>query len=647
MTEKREIIRELGEKEILLPALVNAALLANDRIKYYFTLIQTAVDHAEDPGGDQSNLRAERELAEIDDFQLDDVVCMTVKSGPSAYHLEHADEILGSIARCMKDMIQPFLIDGNEDGKEFSRRFKALTTAMTGGHDGIMTRQAIDRITSGNRGKGDSLHLLVMDVHKALNQLQGKISQEQIDGAVAYLLKEQDRVLVRAFMAGLNRTSPLKFDHPGLGTTATRAGKKLLIQNDIGLTEAHVLVITIAGKTVTITYTDVHMQRLQFFQSLCEKYGVKWSDTLSKTPGGAGKLDIYHLSTGTFTAKDLASLREFLTHFGSRIVFLIDWNRARKRLRNFLPNTDAVAVLKWAADQDIGHVGFLQLGGERLIYDALELSPQVPLRYGEPLHQILGKEKTREYLQWVLKTSTRGLLSNTSKLLLQDEIRAELLRYFRSTHEEVMEMCEEHASFTIEVATVVVESLQHIRQGADLDKVSLNARRAKEWERNADELVNRVRNLSRRIEGVSYFTELINTADDAMDFLEEACFYTTLAPCNPNSNPIHAELCNMADIAMNSGREFLKALIAALYVHKTNNRDDMQEFLRSVDSVVNLERVCDEVLRKTEKTVFEQSDDHKELWLYLEIASNIEESTNSMMKAAFILRDNVLQEVNR
>ena len=646
MTEKREMIRELGEKEILLPALVNAALLANDRIKYYFTLIQTAIDHAENPSGNQSNLRPEREIAEIENFELDDVVGKTVKAGPSTYHLEMTREIFASVAKCMKDMLQPFLIDGNEAGKEFSRRLKALEPAIARSKDDVIGRQAVDRITSGNRAKGDSLHLLVMDVHKALNELQGKISREQIDGTVTYLLTEQDKILVRAFMAGLNRTAPLKFDHPGLGTTATRAGKKLLIQNDIGMTEAHVLVINITGKTVAVTYTDVHMQRLQFFQSLFEKFDVKWSDTLSKTPS-AGKLDIYHLSTGTYTAKDMASLQQFLTYFGSRLVFLIDWNRARKRLRNFLPNTDAVAVLKWAADQDIGHVGFLQLGGERLVYDALQLSPQVPLRYGEPLHQILGKEKTREYLQWVLKTAARGLLSNTSKLLLQDEIRAELLRYFRSTREEVMELCEEHAAFTIEVATVVVESLQHIRLGTGLDKASLNARRAKDWERDADELVNRVRNLSRRMEGVSYFTELINTADDAMDFLEEASFYTTLVPHNPNSGPIYVELGNMGDIAMNSGREFLKALIAALYVHKTNNREDMQDFLKSVDSVVNLERVCDDAVRKTEKTIFEKSDDQKELTLYLEIARNIEESTNSLMKAAFILRDNVLQEVTR
>ena len=42
MVEKYEILEELGEEKLLLPALVNAALMANDRIKYYFTLIQAA-----------------------------------------------------------------------------------------------------------------------------------------------------------------------------------------------------------------------------------------------------------------------------------------------------------------------------------------------------------------------------------------------------------------------------------------------------------------------------------------------------------------------------------------------------------------------------------------------------------------------------
>ena len=174
-----------------------------------------------------------------------------------------------------------------------------------------------------------------MDVHKALNGLQSRIASEIIDGAHAYGLTAGDRALVSAFMRGVNRTAGLKFDHPGLGTTATRSGSKLVIQNDIGTTDAHVLVVHVEDARVTLTYTDVHMQRLMFFQGLFEKWRVDWDDTLSRTDRSMEE-GVYHLCIGTYAATGAAELEEYLAFLGSRLVFLIDWNRARKRLRLLL-----------------------------------------------------------------------------------------------------------------------------------------------------------------------------------------------------------------------------------------------------------------------------------------------------------------------
>ncbi|MGL1080460.1 hypothetical protein ACSTLI_23200, partial [Vibrio parahaemolyticus] len=71
----------------------------------------------------------------------------------------------------------------------------------------------IDAMTSGDRRRGDSLHLVVMDAHKAINQLQAATAVETLAGARVYGLTAQSRPLVDAFMAGLNRTATLKFDH--------------------------------------------------------------------------------------------------------------------------------------------------------------------------------------------------------------------------------------------------------------------------------------------------------------------------------------------------------------------------------------------------------------------------------------------------
>ncbi len=57
---KKSILKELGEEELLVPELVNAALAANERIKYYFTLLQTAQSRALHPDREFSSLKKER-----------------------------------------------------------------------------------------------------------------------------------------------------------------------------------------------------------------------------------------------------------------------------------------------------------------------------------------------------------------------------------------------------------------------------------------------------------------------------------------------------------------------------------------------------------------------------------------------------------
>jgi uncharacterized protein Yka (UPF0111/DUF47 family) len=647
MTEKQIIIRELGEDGLLLPALVNNSLLANDRIKYYFTLLQTAAERADHPGRKYPTLRTERETAGIEIRELDAVIADSRATDTGNYAIPLLPEIIAAMETCTDEMIAPFLTGQKPADSSFAERKNALfSQAASGGRDQISS-EGIRLFTSGDRSRGDSLHILVMDLHRELNGLQASLARETIDGALTYMLQPGDEVLVRAFMAGLNRTAPLKFDHPGLGTTATRAGGTLLIQNDIGVTDAHVLVIKIQDMTVSIIYTDIHMQRLEFFQSLFDGRDVRWQDTLSRRGSGQFEKKMYHLSVGSHSSSPDGGLGEFLSFLGSRIVFLVDWNRARKQLRSFLLNKDSIAVLKWAADNDVGHIGFLRLGGDTMVYSALELAAKVPLRYGEPLHQLLGRERTIDYLKWVLKTSSSGLLQNQSSLLLQDEIKTELLRNFRSAHEGMMDICVEHASLLIEVGTGIRDSMFHIQQAGNGDLLERHAKRAKLWESRADQLVMQLRILSRRIEDAEFFFTLIHTADDALDFLEEASFFTTVLSTVPRSRNADRQLADMADIATRGSQEYLKVLLSAQSLHKGYSQDEMQDFLEAVNRVIGLEHDCDEALRKAVKTIFRESRDFRELEIYRELARLIEESTNSLMKSVYIMHDHIIGEMNR
>jgi hypothetical protein len=107
-----------------------------------------------------------------------------------------------------------------------------------------------------------------MDLHKSLNRLAAGCAEEALAGAHVYGLRPDDHAVVEAFMRGVNRTPALKFELPGLDTIATRSGSRLVIQNDIGATDAHVVVIAVAENAVTVTYTDVHFARAKFFTDL-------------------------------------------------------------------------------------------------------------------------------------------------------------------------------------------------------------------------------------------------------------------------------------------------------------------------------------------------------------------------------------------
>ena len=156
-----------------------------------------------------------------------------------------------------------------------------------------------------------------------------------------------------------------------------------------------------------------------------------------------------------------------------------------------------------------------------------------------------------------------------------------------------------------------------------------------------------VRILSRRIEEAQFFFSLIHTADDALDYLEEASFLTTLLPSIPQSKNGIDELTKIADLAVKGSQEYLKVLISAQTIHKGYSQDEMQEFLTSVNRVLSLEHDCDEALRNTEKTIYLESKNFKELQVYSELARIIEESTNSLMTAVYIIHDNILEEMSR
>jgi hypothetical protein len=499
-------------------------------------LLQVARDHADRPDETAMDLKQERLACGVADAEFDGVVARSCQDGPDAYLIPTVRRIHDFLAGDVQRMLAPLraragqvAANGNRPTASYEERLeRLLSQAPTLAEDRI-SGDYIDRLTSGQRDAGDSLHLLVMDLHKELNRLQHRLATETIDGARVYGVSEDDRPLIAAFMAGLNETRGLKFDHPGLGTTATRAGPRLVNQNDIGLTEAHVLVLHVEQQQVTLTYTDVHIERLVFFQHLFDRFEVSWQDTVSKRAAGLCE-DLYHLCVGTYAARDRADLLAYLTFLGSRLVFLIDWNRARKRLRKFAPRRICLEVLCWAADHNFGHRGFLSLGGEQLIFEALQTAGRLPLPPGGQLSDFLGPERTAEFLKFTLQTASEGLKAGRSEFLIRDEISAELGHYIDTAHQRLLEVAAEHASLVVELALAARDLLLTAGPALDQDLLQRTVLRARRWEHRADELVNRCRAARGRGDAPWPVLDLLVTADDGADGLEETIFWTSLLP---------------------------------------------------------------------------------------------------------------------
>ncbi|NTV09659.1 MAG: DUF47 family protein, partial [Zoogloea sp.] len=392
-----------------------------------------------------------------------------------------------------------------------------------------------------------------------------------------------------------------------------------------------------------ITYTDVHLQRLLFFQQLFERWSMAWEDTRSRSDPSLED-GLYHMSIGRYTASSAAELDRFLAFLGSRLVFLIDWNRARKRLRLLLPKREAMALLKWAADNDLGHMAFLKAEATHLIFDALGFLSRGNLSLGTRLDDLLGSEPSCEYMQFVFRICSEGLAAGRPENFIQDEIRAELSNYFQSASQSLLDVAAEHAALSIEIACGIRDCLLHAGEATAAEQIALNARRAKHWEHEADELVNRARTTIRQNDRGAFFRSLVESADDIADELEEAAFHLTLI--GPGASPrLLAPLGNLAGLLVAGSQEYLKALETAVGLRRGSPREDVQDFLAAVHRISANEQASDLVQREVKVALMGAQIDARQLYAFSECARNLEAAADALMHVGLALRDHVLGDV--
>ena len=150
-----------------------------------------------------------------------------------------------------------------------------------------------------------------------------------------------------------------------------------------------------------------------------------------KSETGLGDDGAFYLVSGRFQFDDDTRRNDFLESLGALLVFLIDWNKARKVLREWVSKTDAVHALSWAALHRVGHRAFLELGGSELVASAVHHATPTRIGFGERLDRTLGRDAAIDFLKIVMRVSAEALLQGGSVRLARDRIEAALVAHLQ------------------------------------------------------------------------------------------------------------------------------------------------------------------------------------------------------------------------
>jgi uncharacterized protein Yka (UPF0111/DUF47 family) len=639
-------MEEFTEVGLFLPELINRGLSARERLTYYVTLLQAAQAYAQAPHPPAPTLRAEREASGIADAMLDEIVAASRTITTDITRIPGAGAIVDLIFSDLREMLQPLkaaavtrpeLADRLEI---YERRLERQLAIGPPCQDDNLTATLIDGLARRTQNGHDSVHQLALDLQCELDHLSKAVSPETIDGATGYGLAATDRAMVRAFMRGVNQTKALKFDRPGLRTSAARDGDRLSIHSALGTDNAQRFIVHVHGLAATVVYSDRHRARTRFLHDMLLVHDVHWE--ASPVAAGAN----YERSLGTYAAETAQDMERFLTFTGSRLVFLIDWNRARKRLGRFVGNTDAIAVLKWAADNDVGHQGFLQAGGARLVYTALERALPPKVRYGARLDDLLGSDASRSFLRSVLGIAASGLGNDRSMRLIEDEVEAEFLAYLRTSGRTVLGAATEHATVVAEMAEELCRVLARVTRGAEqvddasvCEDITALAARAHEIARRSSRLLDQTGEAHQ-------LRRLLSETDDAASSLEEAAFLVTLVPVKRDEKVI-ALLDGMADLISRGAREYVLCLQAAHDLAQTAARPAIERFLVSVDQIAGLRQRADIAERAIRKTLVVGPAACCELYVSSALAREFEQTAQRLGRCAVMVRDHVRNDLTR
>jgi hypothetical protein len=316
MTRKPGIVTHLREENLLLPRAVEDAQEACARGRFRLELLRAACscgEAVEEPRTDRW-AGGEGERA-----RWGDLVAGAEPLGGGGHRVPRVGELLAAVREDLAEMLPPLRFHDEMTTARYARRLDTLAAEAPGFAAHYLSAKQLEHAV----GDGVSLASLCTDLCREVAALRRGLASEEVAGATGYHLEPADRERVERFRTGVAAATPEGFEHPGLATLAVRHGARLVLEHDLDTASAEVLLLDVEEREVTISYTDVHRERLRAFRRQLDGFPVQWEDLQRRPIQGLPDRDAYFLLRGRFLATTTKELDRFLEHLGTRLVYLV------------------------------------------------------------------------------------------------------------------------------------------------------------------------------------------------------------------------------------------------------------------------------------------------------------------------------------
>ena len=167
--------------------------------------LQAAAHHAREPDHPATDLQVECHAAGIAPAALATLIGGAHLAGDGRIAAPNLARLMKEIHDDAATMLRAVAAGKPAEGETMNVRLVAMRAAglLEAANDIEIARVA--KLTGVTEGGGDSLHRLVMDLHKALNRLAANCAEEIVGGAHVFGLHAEDRARGGKFHAGAQR----------------------------------------------------------------------------------------------------------------------------------------------------------------------------------------------------------------------------------------------------------------------------------------------------------------------------------------------------------------------------------------------------------------------------------------------------------